>query len=82
MLEGRCPKCGMRRFGWALASPRYQTCPACGIGLEITEEGRAVMQGFSPFTAERMDKKPETEAKTRKAKNGDKNSDKSKADSA
>ena len=53
MLEGRCPKCGTYRVGWALCFPRYQMCPECGEGLEITENGRPVSKGYSPFTAER-----------------------------
>ena len=53
MLEGKCPKCEYHRVGWALRFPRHQTCPRCGIGLEITEGGRSVSTGYSPFTAER-----------------------------
>ena len=53
MLEGKCPKCGSRYFGWALRLPRHQTCPKCGVGLDIIEDGRAVSTGYSPFTAER-----------------------------
>ena len=53
MLEGKCLKCGTRFVGWALLSPRNQTCPRCGAGLEITEDGHRVYQGYSPFTAER-----------------------------
>ena len=52
MLEGKCPKCGTYRVGWALRYPRYQTCPKCGTGLEITEDGRLIAKGYSPFTAE------------------------------
>jgi uncharacterized OB-fold protein len=52
MLEGKCPKCGYHCFGWALRSPRNQTCPECGAGLEITEEGHKTITGYSPFTAE------------------------------
>jgi hypothetical protein len=55
MLEGKCPKCGLARYGWALLNPRYQTCATCGVGLEITENGHKVMTGFSPFEAERID---------------------------
>ncbi len=55
MLEGKCSKCGTHRYGWALLNPRYQTCPTCGIGLEITKDGHKVFKGFSPFTAERLD---------------------------
>jgi predicted nucleic-acid-binding Zn-ribbon protein len=52
MLEGKCPKCGTHRIGWALRYPRYQTCPKCGTGLEITEDGKLITEGYSPFTAE------------------------------
>ena len=53
MLEGKCPKCGYYCIGWALRFPRNQSCPTCGVGLEITEGGRRVSTGYSPFTAER-----------------------------
>ncbi|MBA7687028.1 hypothetical protein ES703_95488 [subsurface metagenome] len=53
MLEGKCPKCGTRYFGWALRLPRHQMCPKCGVGLEITENGHLVSKGYSPFTAEK-----------------------------
>jgi len=53
MLEGKCQKCGYHCAGWALSFPRNQTCPICGAGLEITEDGRRVIKGYSPFTAKR-----------------------------
>ena len=53
MLEGKCPKCGYQFVGWALQFPRHQTCSRCGIGLEITEDGRSVFTGYSPFTADK-----------------------------
>ena len=53
MLEGKCPKCGYHCIGWALQSPRYQSCPRCGIGFEIIKNGRRVATGYSPFTAEK-----------------------------
>ena len=53
MLEGKCSKCGTHRIGYALLNPRHQTCPKCGAGLEITDGGRRVPKGYSPFTAER-----------------------------
>ncbi len=62
MLEGRCPKCGTRRVGWALRFPRYQSCPQCGTGLEITENGQPIGQGYSPFTADEYVIKPRSEA--------------------
>ncbi len=45
--------CGTHRIGFALRNPRHQTCPKCGAGLEITNGGRRVSRGYSPFTAER-----------------------------
>ena len=51
MLEGKCPKCGAKYYGWALRHPRHQTCH-CGAALEITEDGRT-FKGYSPFTAEK-----------------------------
>ncbi len=53
MLAGKCPKCGYQCFGWALSFPRYQACPKCGVGLEISKGGRKVGTGYSPFTAEK-----------------------------
>lgn len=37
MLRGRCPKCGLVCFGWALQNKQYQTCRECGTMLEIKE---------------------------------------------
>jgi hypothetical protein len=54
MIEGKCPHCGLQTLGWALLSPSYQTCPNCGVRLEITEDNHSLMQGLSTFTAERM----------------------------
>jgi len=53
VLEGRCPKCGYRCYGWVLRFPRNQSCPKCGTALEIYEEGRHVSKGYSPFTADK-----------------------------
>jgi len=52
MLEGKCPRCGTRYYGWSLRLPRHQTCGKCGVGLEITEDGEKFFTGYSPFTAE------------------------------
>jgi hypothetical protein len=52
MIEGKCPKCGDRYYGWALLEPRHQSCEKCGVGLLITEDGKKTFQGYSPFTAE------------------------------
>ena len=53
MLEGTCKKCGAHYFGWALKFPRNQSCPKCGIALDIYEEGKKVSEGYSPFTADK-----------------------------
>jgi hypothetical protein len=60
MIEGKCPHCGLQTFGWALLSPRYQTCPNCGVGLEITEDSHPLIQSFSSSTTERMVNKETT----------------------
>jgi len=44
MIEGICPKCNQRYYGWALLQPRYQSCPQCGEGLLITEGRRRVIE--------------------------------------
>ena len=51
---GFCTKCGTKRIGYALRSPRYQTCPKCGAGLIIIENGKHIGSGFSPFTADKI----------------------------
>jgi len=53
MIEGKCPKCGYYRVGWALLNPRHQTCTKCGTGLGISDGGRKIITGYSPFSAER-----------------------------
>ena len=58
MLEGKCPKCGTRRIGWALRNWRHQLCPECGVGLEITNGDRRVPTGHSPSNAEKHTLKP------------------------
>ena len=52
MIEGTCPKCSQRYYGWVLLQQRSQSCSKCGIGLLITEDGKKTSQGYSPFTAE------------------------------
>ena len=51
-LEGICPRCRARYYGWALRNPRYQMCGKCGIGLEIWRNGEKIATGYSPFEAE------------------------------
>jgi hypothetical protein len=51
-LEGICPRCGERYYGWALKNPRYQMCGKCGCALEIWRNGEKIASGYSPFEAE------------------------------
>ncbi len=53
MIEGNCPKCGQRYYGWALLQPRNQSCGKCGAGLLINKDGKMVLEGYSPFTADK-----------------------------
>ncbi len=52
MIEGKCPKCSQHYWGWALKNPRNQSCGKCGTGLIIFENGKKILEGYSPFTAE------------------------------
>ena len=52
MLEGICPKCGVRYYGWALRFPRNQMCGNCGTAVEVFEGDKKISEGYSPFTAE------------------------------
>jgi hypothetical protein len=42
MLEGICPKCNQRYYGWALQRQGNQHFDKCGYELFITENGRRV----------------------------------------
>ena len=68
MLEGRCPKCSYRCYGWILRFPRNQSCPKCGGALEIYEEGKRVPGGYSPFTADKYVINLPTDAQSAKDK--------------
>jgi DNA-directed RNA polymerase subunit RPC12/RpoP len=52
MIEGLCPKCGKRYWGWSLKNPRYQSCRECGSGLSMSENGKQIINDYSPFTAD------------------------------
>ena len=58
MLEGKCPKCGARYYGWQLLFPRHQTCILCGVALELIRDGRRIAEGYSPFAAEKHSVNP------------------------
>lgn len=51
VLKGTCPRCGVEVYGWGLSLPRHQTCSICGVGYIITENGKVVARGYSPFEA-------------------------------
>lgn len=51
MIEGKCPKCGERYYGWALRFERNSYCNNCGTALDIMEDGEPI-PGYSPFEAE------------------------------
>lgn len=51
MIEGKCPKCSQQYWGWSLQNPRNQSCNKCGADLVISEDGKQVVKGYSPFTA-------------------------------
>lgn len=76
MLEGKCPKCGARYYGWALTMARHQMCDKCGVGLEITENGRALGTGYSPFSAEEYILKPHPASPISQDKEKEKEKDK------
>jgi DNA-directed RNA polymerase subunit RPC12/RpoP len=52
MIEGKCTKCGQQYWGWSLLNHRNQSCGKCGAGLTIYEDGKKILDGYSPFTAE------------------------------
>ena len=74
---GVCPKCGTKRVGQALRNPRHQACPKCGTGLEITEDGKHMVSGFSPFTADQYIIKPPDKTLEAKGQTKDKDLEKS-----
>ncbi len=73
LIEGCCPRCGIYRVGWALLNPRHQTCPKCGEGLKITENGQPVATGYSPFHADKYVIKPPDGATSPEEKSGETN---------
>ena len=40
MIEGTCPRCNKRYYGWVLLRPGHRHCDKCGEGLYITEDGK------------------------------------------
>jgi DNA-directed RNA polymerase subunit RPC12/RpoP len=47
MLQGICPRCGTKFYGWALKNPEHQDCSKCGSWLNITE-GAPEHQAIQP----------------------------------
>jgi hypothetical protein len=42
-MTGKCPKCGVKYCGWALANPAFQRCDKCNGALEIYKDGIRVL---------------------------------------
>jgi hypothetical protein len=72
MIEGKCPKCGLRYYGWILLQPRNQWCSKCGVGLLITEDGKKFIEGYTPFSAEEYKFKASGKAASESEKTDDK----------
>jgi len=49
MIEGICPKCGLKQFGCGLLNPLYQICPDCNVPLDIYEEGNLLIGIYPAF---------------------------------
>ncbi len=43
MIEGMCPKCKQKYYGWALLKPDNDRCD-CGYELFLTEDGRRLIK--------------------------------------
>jgi len=71
MIEGKCPKCGRKYFGWLLVQPRNQWCRICGVSLLISEDGINFAEGYSPFSAQeyRLNEHKETTSEPANADN-------------
>jgi transcription initiation factor IIE alpha subunit len=50
-LEGLCPICGARYYGWALMKSLEQKCSKCGSDLDISENGPVLRTHYSSYTA-------------------------------
>ena len=43
VMTGKCPKCEVKYYGWALTNPEFQKCDKCGAALEIYKDGIRVV---------------------------------------
>ena len=66
MIEGKCPKCGQQYWGWSLLNHHNQSCKKCGAGLLISEDGKKIIEKYSPFSAEeyKLKMSPQTTPET------------------
>ena len=48
-MEGICPKCGTKYYGWALNNPLEQRCEICGADLDVFDDSEHVEEKQSPF---------------------------------
>ena len=49
MIEGRCPMCGKRYYGWALSQPSNHICNKCGVSLLISDQDKPSYEGYPPI---------------------------------
>ena len=49
MMIGKCPKCGIQYFGWALVDMQHTNCSSCGAQLEITRDGQIAGEPTKPL---------------------------------
>lgn len=66
MIEGKCPNCGNRYFGWALKAQQHQTCDACGVKLEVIRNGLRVFTGGASAEKDSIKPKNQESADIRK----------------
>jgi len=43
MLNGICPKCASRWYGWVLQRAEARVCPRCSSQLEVVDDGGQVI---------------------------------------
>jgi len=46
------PKCGRLYYGWGITPTTQSSCPKCGVGLLITEDGKRLVKDIPLFTDE------------------------------
>ena len=52
IIEGICPNCGARYFGWVLKTESNPQCEECGSKLKVIENGVVIRAGLSQQASE------------------------------